>query len=100
MKSKPLKSEKDRLHLQKEKSAIKKPVIVCCKDAKPVPVSVEKPKKEVIPELSDLKIAKTHTEIVKAEKTIELKPKPVKKSLEDEVMTQKTVDPPENLNIQ
>ena len=56
-----------------------------CKDVK----ITSTPK--VVPEFSELKIEKIQTEIVKAEKTIEMKPVKVKKSVDDETTSQKTV---------
>ena len=88
MKSKPLKSEKDRILSQNQKTGVKKPVPpppVNCKDVK----ITSTPK--VVPEFSELKIEKIQTEIVKAEKTIEMKPVKVKKSVNDETTSQKTV---------
>lgn len=89
MKSKPLKSEKDRLLQQKEKSGIiqKKPekvIPTVSKESVPK-IAAERPKKETIlvsetknepslkPEIKDLKIQMNKTEVVKAEKSIEVK---------------------------
>ena len=89
MKSKPLKSEKDRLLQQKEKSGIlmKKPEkVIPAVSKEPFPkIAIEKPKKECVqvtpgkldpslmPEIKGLKIQMNKTEVVKIEKTIEVK---------------------------
>lgn len=101
VKSKPLKSEKDRLLSQREKSGMDKRVCKEIKDIQPKIVSDLPPK--LIPQLA---IVFNKTEIIKVEKPLEYKPKSVmpvsiKSKPEDDVMTEKTVEQTNlNLNIQ
>ena len=98
IKSKPLKSEKDRLLQIKEKSG--KKLTIPCKEP-PQKIVIEKqPRKEcasgklepgLIPQIKDLKIQVNKTEVVRPEKSIEVKPSK-KASPPDEVLTEKTVE--------